>query len=87
MLRVPGWFTSSEYKIEQIAFADGTIWESAFITQEAVTIASDANDSLIGTPGNDVIYGFGGNDWLYGNHGDDMLYGGSGSDLIGRRRK
>ncbi|WP_315719821.1 MULTISPECIES: calcium-binding protein [unclassified Bradyrhizobium] len=77
--------------VEQVVFADGTVWskqqlESAYIAQQmaagATTITGfDQNGDVIGgTAGNDTLYGLGGNDTLTGNRGDDTLDGGSGSD-------
>jgi hypothetical protein len=55
--------------IEQLAFADGTIWDRA-------TIASNA--WIAGTTGNDRISGT--SDVFFGDLGDDRFNSGAGSD-------
>lgn len=62
---------SNRYAVEEIAFADGTLWD-------AETIKSR---SLLGETGNDELRGFNGrDDVLVGGAGNDILEGGSGSD-------
>jgi VCBS repeat-containing protein len=62
---------SNRYAVEEIAFADGTLWD-------AETIKSR---SLLGEAGDDVLRGFNGrDDVLVGGAGNDMLEGGSGAD-------
>ncbi|WP_316185679.1 calcium-binding protein, partial [Bradyrhizobium sp. SZCCHNRI1003] len=58
--------------IEQIVFADGTVWSPSMLFGMLVSIA--------GTQGNDTLTGTGGSDILAGGLGDDSLDGGSGSD-------
>jgi Ca2+-binding RTX toxin-like protein len=58
--------------VEQIIFADGTVWTQAIITTMLI--------SSSGTPGNDVINGTSGSDIIDGGKGDDTLAGGGGSD-------
>nr|WP_321484463.1 calcium-binding protein [uncultured Cohaesibacter sp.] len=67
--------TSSFYGIEQIEFADGTIWDRATIRDEAFTIRGDdeANDLIGATSEIDETF--------VGNKGDDTLLGGKGSDV------
>ncbi|TAN72687.1 MAG: hypothetical protein EPN14_10330 [Gallionella sp.] len=67
-------------KIEQVEFADGTVWdETALLAQIVVT---EGADFLVGTAGNDAISGLGGNDTLYGLDGNDTLDGGAGADTM-----
>jgi len=57
--------------VEEIAFADGTLWDVEAIKSQ----------SLLGESGNDELRGFNGrDDVLVGGAGNDMLEGGSGSD-------
>ena len=76
-----------QYRIEQIKFADGTVWDQAAILAQAqnlVLIGTANADILTGGPGNDLLNGNGGNDTLSGNAGNDTLDGGAGADrLIG----
>ena len=89
--------TNMVNKIEQIKFADGTIWNVASIAQHSIGITgtegddklngysdrlSSYNEIFKGFGGNDTIYGFDGNDDIDGGTGDDNLYGGSGNDTL-----
>ncbi|UOD32765.1 hypothetical protein INH39_14525 [Massilia violaceinigra] len=74
--------------LQQIRFADGTIWDSAAILAKQLA-ATEGNDSLSGASdadfisglgGNDSLNGFGGNDTIDGGTGDDIVNGGAGSD-------
>jgi len=62
---------SSNKGVEDIQFADGTIWEEPEIAT-AVGMGSDGNDHLVGTMHSDV---------LTGGKGDDLLEGGDDADL------
>ncbi|MDB5814683.1 MAG: hypothetical protein JWN23_1800, partial [Rhodocyclales bacterium] len=73
--------TDGSTRIEQIQFADGTIWQYADI-QARMPVATDNNDSLLGYASDDLINGLGGNDSLDGYDGNDSLYGGSGDDSL-----
>jgi Ca2+-binding RTX toxin-like protein len=60
--------------IEQIQFADGTIWDRA-------AIASHLDPTLVlGTSGNDSLAGSSGNETFESGAGDDVLAGRAGSD-------
>ncbi|MCC6917548.1 MAG: putative Ig domain-containing protein, partial [Nitrosomonas sp.] len=62
---------SNRNAVEEIAFADGTLWDAEAIKSR----------SLLGEAGNDVLRGFNGrDDVLVGGAGNDTLEGGSGSD-------
>ncbi len=76
--------------MEQIAFADGTVWDVAAVkamlltgTDEAQTLTGYAEGSEIhAAGGDDTLYGSGGHDTLYGDAGNDVLDSGSGSDTL-----
>jgi len=80
-------------RIEQVRFADGTIWYEADLLARA-TVPTDGDDvfygdeagqTLIGGVGNDTLNGGGGDDTLVGGAGNDDLTGGAGNDaLLGR---
>ena len=61
-----------EHGVEQIRFADGTVWTQATLRLMVVTAA--------GTAGNDTIAGTASADWLRGAAGNDTINGGDGSD-------
>ena len=71
--------------VEQIVFADGTIWSSADLLGMLVSVAgTSGNDTLNGTSASDIIAGGLGNDTLNGSGGTDTyLYTrGDGNDVI-----
>jgi Ca2+-binding RTX toxin-like protein len=67
--------------IEQISFADGTIWDLAAIKTRAL-LPTAAADDIGGYGGDDQINGADGNDRIWGRTGNDTLSGGAGSDQI-----
>jgi Ca2+-binding RTX toxin-like protein len=91
-LTASSWFSNSAYRIEQIQFDDGTLWNADTIksmTKGTATAGNDAlfgedalADSLSGLDGDDKLYGLGGNDTLSGGNGADELQGEAGSDTL-----
>ncbi|WP_374490451.1 beta strand repeat-containing protein, partial [Zoogloea sp.] len=83
-LRIQSYFTndgSSSYAVENLQFADGTLWDVATI-KARVIVPTSGNDALYGYADNDTLSGGDGNDTLYGNGGDDVLSGASGADYL-----
>ncbi|MBD9426959.1 calcium-binding protein [Pseudomonas sp. PDM15] len=72
---------ASTYKLEEIRFADGTIWGIDKV-KALVLISTAGNDNLRGYASADQINGGVGNDYLYGAAGDDQLNGGLGEDRV-----
>ena len=80
---------SHRHSIEQIRFADGTVWSAADLTAKVSTggagndlLAGDFVDNAIsGGAGNDRMLGQEGNDTLIGGTGNDDLYGGEDDDV------
>ena len=73
------------YRIEQLQFGDGTIWNTADMDRIAQSVTLNGTggaDTLTGGAGNDALSGFGGNDVLSGGAGNDRLDGGAGSDKM-----
>lgn len=71
--------------IEQIQFADGTVWGASEIQahiQPVNLIGTEGSDYLFGAASNDVVQGLGGNDVILGVDGEDMLDGGAGMDSL-----
>lgn len=74
----------------EFVFADGTVWDIAFIKAKALIGSSGANrlrgyttdDLIFGFGGDDSIYGGLGHDLLDGDEGDDQLYGEAGNDAL-----
>ena len=81
--------TESNYRVEQVRFADGTIWTHAdLVTRSAIPTSGDDvfygsydGDTLEGGGGNDALRAHTGNDVLIGGTGDDYLVGGGGNDI------
>jgi len=80
-IKVSTWFgNGDQYKIEQVRFADGTVWDSARISQEIIR-PTDGADFIRGAPeGGELLLGLGGDDTLIGGGGGDTFDGGPGSD-------
>ncbi|GEM_PF-2276748 len=80
------------YRIENIQFADGTIWQLQQVADKLTYNGTTAHDSLSGLEhyanringgaGNDRIYGGKLADTLKGDAGDDTLIGYAGDDTI-----
>jgi len=84
VLRVNSYFSgdgTSAYKIEQIKFADGTIWDIAALKSKVAT-GSAGDDTLIGYATADTLSGLDGTDVLWGRAGNDTLDGGAGQDQL-----
>ena len=74
-LLVTGWFADDASKVERIEFADGTVWDTQYIQDNA-----RSENVILGTPGNDILVGTDRDDTLIGLQGDDTLTGGEGND-------
>ncbi|MGB9366340.1 MAG: calcium-binding protein [Xanthobacteraceae bacterium] len=83
-LAVVGHFYGTFNGIEQLQFADGTIWDRATMASNAWIRGTSGNDTLNGTFDPDVLDGLGGNDVLDGGaSGDTYIYAaGYGNDSI-----
>jgi Ca2+-binding RTX toxin-like protein len=87
---VKDWFnTNNRYKLDEVGFEDGTVWNAQDIESLAVARGTDGNDT-IGAHGSaygnfngdDRLEGKGGNDRLNGGTGNDVLVGGAGDDAL-----
>ena len=80
------------YKVEEIHFADGTLWSVEDLwardvsddvsAGDDITLGHAWGDTIDGGSGNDSISGLSGADDLRGGAGSDMLFGGAGADLL-----
>ncbi|MDP2170096.1 MAG: putative Ig domain-containing protein [Rhodocyclaceae bacterium] len=80
---------SNRFAVEEIAFADGTLWDAETIKSRSLLGESgndelrgfnERDDLIEGGAGNDKLTGLSGNDTLVGGTGDDVLEGGAGTD-------
>jgi len=77
--------------IDEIRFADGTVWDASFLRQTAIQ-GTDGSDGYGNGPGlydlvgfvdsDDLIDGKGGSDRILGLAGNDTLLGGAGGDAL-----
>jgi VCBS repeat-containing protein len=67
--------------IDEVRFADGTVWDLATILNKAIE-GTDGNDSMLGYDTDDTIDGKAGSDFIDGGFGNDSLIGGSGDDQL-----
>ncbi|CAN5472378.1 hypothetical protein BH11PSE11_BH11PSE11_04950 [soil metagenome] len=83
LLKVQDYFgrLQKNLNLEQVKFADGTIWNAATI-KAMVTTPTEGNDLILGYVWDDTLNGLGGNDTLAGAEGNDTLTGGAGNDLL-----
>ena len=72
-------FSNFSHTVEQVRFADGTVWSGADITNRLAT-GTAGNDMLVGDFSANLLTGGAGNDRLLGQEGDDTLIGGAGND-------
>ena len=81
-LRVQSYFNTdgaSSYVVENLKFADGTVWSYATVKSKLSTGTPPASITVSGTVANETLAGGLGNDTLYGNAGNDTLDGGAGN--------
>ncbi|TAK52261.1 MAG: hypothetical protein EPO27_01575 [Betaproteobacteria bacterium] len=81
-VRLDEYFSGGTALIEQIAFADGTVWTEQTIAGFFPTTGTSGNDLLQGTGLSETISGFAGADTIRGANGDDTLDGGLGVDHL-----
>jgi trimeric autotransporter adhesin len=73
---------SGGQQVEEIRFADGTVWTAAQLFAQRVAVTEGDDSSVYGFGWSDTLDGLGGNDQLWGRGGSDSLSGGSGNDTL-----
>lgn len=76
----PEWFARSG--IDTIEFANGTVWDRAYLASLTIAVDYSGDNELFGTSGNDSLDAGAGNDLLWGAEGNDTLVGGTGNDTL-----
>ena len=79
-IRVVNHFTGAG--IEQMRFADGTLWTTTDIAAHLTNDLTEGPDNFTGSPGDDLIFGRGGDDIIDGAGGNDTIDGGTGIDTL-----
>ena len=83
-LTLQNFYLHAIFQVEQVTFADGTIWDHARLlasTRRQID-GSAGDDVLTGGATDDTIAGSAGHDALIGQAGDDVLDGGTGADVM-----
>lgn len=73
---------NGHYKINEIQFADGAVFDQTYIENHVYYYGSASADTIWGYRGNDTIYAGAGNDQIQAGAGDDTVYGESGADNL-----
>ena len=83
-LTISSYFLNSSLQIEQVLFADGTVWDQTILNTlaEPMITGTSGSDVLVGTANHDRLAGLAGDDQLTGLAGHDVLDGGPGSDQL-----
>jgi Ca2+-binding RTX toxin-like protein len=68
--------------VDQIVFADGTIWTGADLRSRLLPQGTTGADSMVGFNTADALSGAGGNDTITGAAGNDTITGGAGNDSL-----
>lgn len=80
-LTLRGTVTNGDNRIEQVRFADGTVW-TADLLQQLGSGSSSGDDTLYGSGAAELLAGGAGNDWIDARGGDDIIVGGTGTDTL-----
>ncbi|MDR6609090.1 calcium-binding protein, partial [Pseudomonas synxantha] len=80
-VKVSNFFYDQIFEIQEIRFADGTVWGLEQIKSQ-VMVSTDGADEIHGYATADTISGGAGADKLFGEKGDDTLIGGVGNDTL-----
>lgn len=80
-ISIQNWVNNPQSRVEQVVFADGTIWDSAQLESMAI-LATEGNDDIYGTNNDENIDALAGNDIVRAGSGNDVLIGGAGSDSL-----
>jgi Ca2+-binding RTX toxin-like protein len=76
-------YSVAPYRIEQVNFADGTVWGvNDLVSRISTFIGTSGGDTLFGNQNDNLLQGLDGDDLLSGQGGSDVLEGGQGSDRL-----
>lgn len=80
-MRIENWFGSLESRVELVVFADGTVWDTAWLAA-APFVGTASNETVRGTDDGQLIQALDGHDTVQAMGGDDTLVGGAGNDVL-----
>jgi len=81
-IQLNNWLNDDASKVENVLFADGTVWGQEDLAAMAVFGPTEGSDYLEGSEYGDFLSGLGGADELYGQGSNDIIVGGSGDDYL-----
>jgi Ca2+-binding RTX toxin-like protein/pimeloyl-ACP methyl ester carboxylesterase len=89
-IKILSWYgtstiTNSDHRVEELHFADGTVWNVGTLDSMGLVVHGTAGDDVMTglNSKNNVLYGHDGNDTLNGgNWTNNILYGGNGNDVL-----
>jgi Ca2+-binding RTX toxin-like protein len=76
---------SIHYQMDEIQFADGTVWEWSDVVNRKVVLGTEGDDEFYtrGIAGEKItVYGLGGNDTIYGGNANETFVPGHGVNTI-----
>ncbi|MCB1658746.1 MAG: cadherin-like domain-containing protein, partial [Pseudomonadales bacterium] len=76
-ITIAEYYASSNYKIDYLRFADGTVWSSVQLGSMVINGTEGDDPELFGTVSDDIINGLSGNDVIRAGAGNDIVIGGS----------
>ena len=89
---IQNYFNGGHYKINEIQFADQTVWNNSYIENHVTYHGTAGTDEVWGyrdsneifemDAGDDKVYAGAGNDIIYGRVGNDTLWGQAGNDTL-----
>ncbi len=81
-LTVSAYYVAGANPIDELHFANGTVWNRAAIEQHLTPVTTTGADTITGNVGDDSIHGLDGNDVIAGGDGNDRLFGDAGMDTL-----
>ena len=89
-IRLDNAFVGGTLRVEEVRFADGTLWTAADLLAMAIPapvidnehFGTAAGDSMLGGASTDIFHGGAGDDSIDGGAGNDHIEGGTGSDVL-----
>ncbi|WP_439548559.1 beta strand repeat-containing protein, partial [Falsiroseomonas sp.] len=82
-IRLDGGLGQAENRIEEVEFADGTIWDHAeLLARSLIAVATTGDDNILGDASDNGLDGLGGNDTIAADAGADTIAASGGNDSV-----